>query len=111
VAQAGAWSTFNINQAETEKLLREVVQERPNDQSTLKFLALTVLDRGAFDRITGHAVGGHLDPHLVHRGLHVRVDLVPEGAAGDDAVVALEVLLPDLGRLVDVAVDVDDGHQ
>src|SRR5439155_1408225 len=39
------------------------------------------------------------------------VDLVPEGAARDHAVVALEVLLPDLGRLVDVAVDVDDGHQ
>src|SRR5947199_364990 len=41
----------------------------------------------------------------------VRVDLVPEGAARDDAVVALEVLLPDVGGLVDVAVDVDDGHQ
>ena len=45
LAQAGAWSTFNVNQRETEKLLREIVQERPNDQNALKFLAVTVLGR------------------------------------------------------------------
>jgi tetratricopeptide (TPR) repeat protein len=49
VAQAGAWSTFGINRAETEKLLREVLEERPNDQATLKFLAVTVLNRGGLD--------------------------------------------------------------
>ncbi len=49
LAQAGAWSAFGINRAETEKLLREVVQERPNDQGALKFLAVTVLNRGGLD--------------------------------------------------------------
>src|SRR5207244_30494 len=37
----------------------------------------------------------------------VCIQLVPEGAPRDDAVVAVEVVLPDVGRLVDVAVDVD----
>ena len=41
-----------------------------------------------------------------------RIDVVPEGGACDDPVIAIEVLLPDRRRLPDVAVDVDDGgHQ
>ncbi len=46
LAQAGAWSTFNINRAETEKLLREVLQDQPDNQVALRFLAVTVLGRG-----------------------------------------------------------------
>jgi Flp pilus assembly protein TadD len=46
IAQAGAWSAFNINRAETEKLLRDVVREHPDDKAALKFLAVTVLNGG-----------------------------------------------------------------
>ena len=49
LAQAGAWSAFGINRAETEKLLREVVQEQPNNQMALRFLAVTVLNRDGLD--------------------------------------------------------------
>jgi Flp pilus assembly protein TadD len=45
LAQAGAWSTFNVNRPEMEKLLREVVAERPGDQAALRFLAVAVLGR------------------------------------------------------------------
>ncbi|TMA36147.1 MAG: hypothetical protein E6J83_17135, partial [Deltaproteobacteria bacterium] len=38
------------------------------------------------------------------------VDLVPEGGPGEGALVAPEVVFPDRGGLVDVAVDVDDRH-
>ena len=48
-------------------------------------------------------------PSVQDRGLDAPlVELVPEGAPGDHPVGAVEVLLPDRGRLVDVAVDVDD---
>lgn len=43
LAQAGAWSTFNINRDEREKLLREVVRDDPTNQGALRFLAVTVL--------------------------------------------------------------------
>ncbi|MDI1335857.1 MAG: hypothetical protein PSU94_06690, partial [Lacunisphaera sp.] len=46
LAQAGAWTAFGLNRAEVEKILREVLQERPTDQATLRFLAVTVLGRG-----------------------------------------------------------------
>lgn len=49
IAQAGAWSTFGINRTETEKLLREVVQEQPDNQAALRFLAVTVLGQGKLD--------------------------------------------------------------
>jgi len=49
LAQAGAWAAFGVNRPETEKLLREVVQERPRDQVALRFLAVTVLNRGGLD--------------------------------------------------------------
>ena len=49
VAQASAWCTFGINRAETEKLLREVVAERPDDQGPLRFLAVTVLNGGGLE--------------------------------------------------------------
>ena len=49
LAQASAWATFGINPAELEKLLREVVAERPSDQAALRFLAVTVLNRGGLD--------------------------------------------------------------
>ena len=49
LAQAGAWTAFGINRAESEKLLREVVQERPDDQAALRFLAVTVLNRGGLE--------------------------------------------------------------
>jgi len=41
----------------------------------------------------------------------VGIDVVPEGTPCGDAVIAVEMLLPDIRRLVDVAVDVDNcGH-
>ena len=43
VAQAGAWSTFNINRDEREKLLRAILRDEPDNQETLRFLAVTVL--------------------------------------------------------------------
>jgi len=45
IAQAGAWSILNVNRDAREKLLREIVQEQPNDQGALRFLAVTVLAR------------------------------------------------------------------
>lgn len=49
LAQAGAWASFNVNKAETEKLLREVLQEHPDHQPTLRFLAVIVLGRGQLE--------------------------------------------------------------
>ena len=49
LAQAGAWSAFGINRAETEKLLRDVVAEQPNNQAALRFLAVTLLNQGKLD--------------------------------------------------------------
>jgi len=46
LAQAGAWSAFGINRAETEKLLREVVAQQPDNQPALRFLAVTMLNQG-----------------------------------------------------------------
>jgi TolB-like protein/Flp pilus assembly protein TadD len=43
LAQAGAWSTFNINRDEREKLLRAILRDEPDNQETLRFLAVTVL--------------------------------------------------------------------
>jgi len=45
LAQAGVWSSYGVNRPETEKLLREVLQVRPDDQEALRFLALIVLNR------------------------------------------------------------------
>ena len=49
LAQAGAWSAFGINRAETEKLLRDVVAEQPDNQPALRFLAVTMLNQGKLD--------------------------------------------------------------
>ena len=49
LAQAGAWSAFGVNSAETEKILRDIVKEQPDNKTALKFLAITVLKRGALD--------------------------------------------------------------
>ncbi len=43
LAQAGAWSSFNINREEREKLLREILRDEPDNQEVLRFLAVTVL--------------------------------------------------------------------
>ncbi|MBI2813208.1 MAG: TIR domain-containing protein [Opitutae bacterium] len=49
LAQAGAWSAFGINRSETEKLLRDVVAEQPDNQPALRFLAVTLLNQGKLD--------------------------------------------------------------
>jgi tetratricopeptide (TPR) repeat protein len=49
LAQAGAWSTFGINRSETEKLLRELLAEQPNDRAIIRFLASMVLSRGGLE--------------------------------------------------------------
>jgi hypothetical protein len=49
MAQAGAWANFSVNRAETERLLREIVQEQPTYQHALRFLASVVLNQGRLE--------------------------------------------------------------
>src|SRR5262249_35360696 len=49
IAQAGAWTNFNVNRAETEKLLREVLEEQPKNQIVLRFLGAVVLNQGRLE--------------------------------------------------------------
>jgi hypothetical protein len=49
LAQAGAWANFSVNRVETEKLLREIVQEQPTSQYALRFLAAVVLNQGRLE--------------------------------------------------------------
>lgn len=49
LAQAGAWTTFGVNRPESEKLLREVLAEQPQNQHVIRFLASVVLSQGRLD--------------------------------------------------------------
>ena len=49
LAQAGAWANFDVNQEGVLQTLRELLDEQPNNQEVLRFLAGVLLNRGEFD--------------------------------------------------------------